>query len=188
MNILNSPKGIAKNPLGILSLLISLIYGIACLVFSLGAKNLSENEKIPLIYFIVIFPFVILFTLYALVKNHHNKLYAPSDFQNEENFINAFKQVAKSEDYIDKAAKPISYRSSNSTDVLADVKDELRKRQTDLFETLKIVSFFLYRHKNEAINQAVLSTLSDEAIAMLKFQEKNLLKSNTINEEDRLFK
>lgn len=80
-----SAKGFTKSPLGIIALFIVLVYGFASLVVGLG-QGISEHIA-PLIYFMVFFPVIVFFGFLWLVANHHNKLYGPSDFKNEENFM-----------------------------------------------------------------------------------------------------
>lgn len=87
---IKNAKGLTKNPLGIIALFISLIYGFACLVLGLTSDTLSSaNERLPLIWFIIVFPIIILLAFVYLVVNHHEKLYSPSDFRNDEGFIDA---------------------------------------------------------------------------------------------------
>ncbi len=89
---MSNAKGLTKNPLGIIALFISLIYGFACLVLSTSISNLNgENERMPLIWFIIIFPLIILSGFIFLVIKHHEKLYAPSDYSDEESFLKTFK-------------------------------------------------------------------------------------------------
>ena len=84
-------KGLARNPLGIIALFVSLIYGFACLVLSSSLSNLhGPEERLPLIWFIILFPVLILIAFTYLVMYHHRKLYAPSDYKDEQNFVNAF--------------------------------------------------------------------------------------------------
>ncbi|SBR47210.1 response regulator [Halomonas sp. HL-93] len=80
-----SAKGFTKSPLGIIALFIVLVYGFASLVVSFG-QNVSDHIT-PLIYFMVFFPILVFLGFLWLVANHHNKLYGPSDFKNEENFL-----------------------------------------------------------------------------------------------------
>ncbi len=80
-----SAKGFTKSPLGIIALFIVLVYGFASLVVGFG-QNLS-NHVAPLVYFMVCFPVVVFFGFLWLVAKHHKKLYGPSDFKNEENFL-----------------------------------------------------------------------------------------------------
>lgn len=82
-----SAKGFTKSPLGIIALFIVLVYGFASLVVGLG-QGISEHVA-PLIYFMVFFPVLVFFGFLWLVANHHNKLYGPSDFKNEDNFLKA---------------------------------------------------------------------------------------------------
>lgn len=71
---------LSRNPLGIITLFIVLVYGIAALVIGISSNNLQPNERLPLIYFLVLFPVIVLIAFYRLVSHHHVKLYAPHDF------------------------------------------------------------------------------------------------------------
>lgn len=82
-----SAKGFTKSPLGIIALFIVLVYGFASLVVGLG-QGISEHIA-PLIYFMVSFPIIVFFGFLWLVAKHHNKLYGPSDFKDEDNFLKA---------------------------------------------------------------------------------------------------
>jgi len=79
-------KSLARNPLGIIALFIVLVYGFASLVAAF-ANSLTLAERLPLIYFLVIFPFIVLGVFAWLVSKHSGKLFAPSDFKNEENYV-----------------------------------------------------------------------------------------------------
>jgi CheY-like chemotaxis protein len=79
-------KSLAHNPLGIIALFIVLIYGVAGLVTGLSS-SFSAAERIPLIYFLVGFPVLVLGVFTWLVTRHPGHLFAPGDFKNEENYI-----------------------------------------------------------------------------------------------------
>ena len=70
---------------GIIALFIVLVYGFATIAVSFG-KNLSDHIT-PLIYFLVLFPVVVFIGFLWLVSKHHDKIYGPSDFKNEDNFL-----------------------------------------------------------------------------------------------------
>ncbi|MCG8814004.1 hypothetical protein G1K66_12135 [Tenacibaculum finnmarkense] len=89
-DFMSQAKGLTKNPLGIIALFISLIYGFACLVLGLSSNSLNTDERVLLIYFLIGFPILILGTFIFLVVNHHKKLYAPSDYKDEKNFFKGF--------------------------------------------------------------------------------------------------
>lgn len=82
-----SAKGFTRSPLGIIALFIVLVYGFASLV--VGLDSSITDHIVPLIYFMVFFPVIVFFGFLWLVAKHHNKLYGPSDFTNEENFFKA---------------------------------------------------------------------------------------------------
>lgn len=79
-------SGLAKNPLGIIALFIVLVYGFASLVTTFGS-SLSSSERIPLVYFLVLFPVLVLSVFAWLVSCHAGKLYGPGDYRDEENYI-----------------------------------------------------------------------------------------------------
>ena len=86
-DFMKSARGLTRNPLGIIGLFICLVYGFACLVLGLGAPSLLPDERSPLVWFIVLFPCLILGVFFRLVTTHHKKLYAPSDYKDERLFI-----------------------------------------------------------------------------------------------------
>ena len=90
-------RGLTKNPLGIIGLFIVLVYGFACLVLGLGAQHLDPSERAPLIWFIVLFPVVILTVFFRLVTTHHKKLYAPSDYKDERLFLSPLSDEKRAE-------------------------------------------------------------------------------------------
>jgi len=79
-------RGLARNPLGIIALFIVLVYGFASLVTAF-ASSFTSAERLPLIYFMVLFPVLVLAVFAWLVSGHSGKLFAPSDFKNEENYV-----------------------------------------------------------------------------------------------------
>ena len=84
---------LARNPLGIIALFIVLVYGFAALVTGFSG-SFTASERLPLIYFMIIFPVLVLGVFGWLVSRHSNKLFAPSDFRNEENYVRALTATA----------------------------------------------------------------------------------------------
>ena len=82
----DTAKSLARNPLGIIALFIVLVYGFASLVTAF-AGTFTASEKLPLIYFLIIFPVLVLGVFAWLVSRHSGKLFAPSDFKNEDNYV-----------------------------------------------------------------------------------------------------
>jgi hypothetical protein len=79
-------RGLARNPLGIIALFIVLVYALAALVTGF-AGSLSSNERWPLVCFLVVFPVLVLAVFAWLVSQHATKLYAPSDYADQRDFV-----------------------------------------------------------------------------------------------------
>ena len=72
-------KGLARNPIGIFSLFIMLVESLAAGVLTVRTVNLRPYERGPLIWFIVLFPVLVLFVFNNLVMHHHWRLYGPRE-------------------------------------------------------------------------------------------------------------
>lgn len=84
---------LARSPLGIIALFIVMVYGLAALVATLG-RSFPTAERLPLIYFLIGFPVLVLGTFAWLVSRHSSKLFAPSDFRDEENYVRTLTATA----------------------------------------------------------------------------------------------
>lgn len=79
-----------KNPLGLVGLVTVVFETIAVAAFSYGINKLDTGaERLPIIWFIVGFPILVLFAICLLVIFWHKHLYGPGDYQDEGNFVNA---------------------------------------------------------------------------------------------------
>ncbi len=76
-------QSLSRNALGIIALFLVLVYAVAGSV----TCTLTHDERLPLIWFLVGAPFVVLLAFYRLVTKHPGNLYAPSAYRNEENFL-----------------------------------------------------------------------------------------------------
>lgn len=136
---LKHAKGLAKNPLGIIALFISLIYGFASLVLGLSSSNLAPSERIILIWFIVLFPILILITFVFLVIKHHQKLYSPSDFRDDESFLRTFSPEKKFQEeyrqHLDDAGNSDEAQSTKET------KKKSTKEKSNRSEALSYEDF-----------------------------------------------
>jgi hypothetical protein len=78
--------GLARNPLGIIALFIVLVYGFASLV-TVFTGGLTAAERMPLIYFLIGFPILVLAAFTWLVSKHPRQLFGPGDFRDEDNYV-----------------------------------------------------------------------------------------------------
>lgn len=79
-----------KNPLGVIALFVTFIDGIAGLVISVNFEYLhGSSERLPLIWFIVGFPIIVLIAFLYLVVKHPQNLFGPGDFDSQELYLKA---------------------------------------------------------------------------------------------------
>ena len=81
-------KGYANNPLGIIALFIVLVYGMATLVIT-QSDTLRQGDITALVCFLILFPVIVFCGFLWMVTQHHFKLYAPKDYNNNEDFLTA---------------------------------------------------------------------------------------------------
>lgn len=86
-----------KNPIGVLGIFLVLTEAIASLV--IVKSGLDYKQNMILVWFIVLFPCLILCVFYLLVTRHHEKLYSPSDYKDEKNFVNTYNSATQKEEY-----------------------------------------------------------------------------------------
>lgn len=106
-------KGLSHSPLGIFALFIFLIYAVISLIITF-ASSFTPNERLPLIYFLIIFPVLVLIIFSWLVSKHYRNLFGPGHFKNEENFIELQKMQVK-------AAASLAVASTQNTNVNPDI-------------------------------------------------------------------
>lgn len=81
----SAAPSLARNPLGIVALALVLVYAIAGVAFVTSGDGL--NERNPLLWFIVVFPLLVMGVFAWLVATQSSKLYSPRDFKDEKNFL-----------------------------------------------------------------------------------------------------
>ncbi len=124
-------KNYLRNPLGVIALFVTICYLIAGLVFSIGLDKLTgAKERLPFIWFIIIFPVIIFIVFVLLVCFHHEKLYGPRDFKDEENFIKLTNTERKTK-YLREATVNSIYEEQNpiniekSTEIIKNEKSNI---------------------------------------------------------------
>jgi CheY-like chemotaxis protein len=82
----DTARGLSKNPLGIIALFIVLVYGMAAVVTALPSSA-TAGEKLPLIYFLVLFPVLVLGVFTWLVICYPANLFGPGDYARGETYV-----------------------------------------------------------------------------------------------------
>lgn len=147
MNIEKNATTLSKNPLGIIALFILLIYGFATLLFGTIGSSLSPNQKWCFVIFLISFPVIVLFVFTFLVIKHHQKLYAPSDYKNEEHFFGH-----SSANEIDKQHENDVEEQNHSPDSSNTDKEENRKKRIEEREKVKRLENLVYEYYEKTFN------------------------------------
>jgi CheY-like chemotaxis protein len=82
----DTARGLSKNPLGIIALFIVLVYGMAAVVTALPSST-TAGEKLPLVYFLVLFPVLVLGVFTWLVVCYPANLFGPGDYARGETYV-----------------------------------------------------------------------------------------------------
>ncbi|WAJ38739.1 hypothetical protein OU800_05790 [Pseudomonas sp. GOM7] len=82
--------GTIKNPLSV----IAIFAGIAEISGAMVLPHIAPNNQELFIWFLMIFPFTLVILFFITLNWNYKVLYAPSDFQNEEHFVNLQKASA----------------------------------------------------------------------------------------------
>ncbi len=93
MNNLGDKSNFFKNPIGVIGIFLVLTEAIASMV--IVKSSLNDIQNTILVIFIVLFPCLVLVAFYLLVTRHHKKLYSPSDYRDEKNFVNTYNNATQ---------------------------------------------------------------------------------------------
>lgn len=93
MNNIGDKNNFLKNPIGVIGIFLVLTEAIASTV--IVKSNLNDMQNTILVIFVVAFPCLVLVVFYILVTRHHEKLYSPSDYKDEKNFVNTYNNATQ---------------------------------------------------------------------------------------------
>lgn len=88
MNNIGDKGNFFKNPIGVIGIFLVLTEAIASTV--IVKSNLNDFQNTILVIFVALFPCLVLWAFYLLVTKHHKKLYSPSDYKDEQNFVKTY--------------------------------------------------------------------------------------------------
>lgn len=137
-----------KNPLGIIALFVTFIDGIAGLVISVNFEHLhGAAERLPLIWFIVAFPVIVLFAFRGMVLTKPQNLFGPGDYNDQELYLRA----------IGKNIRP----NEKSEPIKKPEKITVRRNKNE-FSMLSFSSLKEPQESYVGLKEAVLQRYSDE--------------------------
>ena len=174
MNIEKSAAKLSRNPLGIIALFILMIYGFATLLFGLVGDVFTEGQRWCFVVFLIAFPCIVLGIFTYLVVKHHQKLYAPGDYQNEQNFMGYSSKDDKNEQY-DQDTDKLKNEQNNTQE-----RDELIKRRREEREKVHRIENLVYDYYEKEYHYAI-----DRDI-YYKINERKILFDGVIDKNNTL--
>lgn len=99
-----------KNPLTV----IAIFAGIAEVSGSAVLPLIAQSNQTLYIWFLMLFPFALIAVFFLTLNFNHRVLYAPSDFKDEDNFVNILKKSTYSEVLEYKAKEAIAFEPEES--------------------------------------------------------------------------
>lgn len=163
MEFLKGAKDLARNPLGIVALFISLIYGFASLLLNSSVEKLSAAERWPLILFIVLFPIMVLVTFYKLVTKHHGKLYAPGDYKDDKSFLRTL-SPEEQEVRLEKEVKEsfAQLKGSHSENAVETPKQQVSGSNDQIEREKRKEEHRRFREELEKLEASVIESIAEE--------------------------
>lgn len=113
-----------RNPIGIIGIFLVLVEVIAAMVVI--NSSLNDTINLILILFIVIFPILVLGVFYNLVTKHHEKLYSPSDYQDENNFVKTYDKITQNEILIPQSSDSTTVSQNLTEKDMVYIKESLK--------------------------------------------------------------
>ncbi len=84
----DSVQAYLKNPLGLIGLITVVFESIAALALTKGLEKLvCCCERLPIIWFIILFPLIVLVVICILIIKYPTHLYGPGDYKDEKYFV-----------------------------------------------------------------------------------------------------
>lgn len=125
-----------KNPLGIIGIFLVLTEAIASLV--IVNSHLNDLQNTILVLFIVLFPCLVLGVFFLLVTRHHKKLYSPSDYKDEQNFVMTYNSVTQKDA---RTGRPLAAVASEQEPLTEEALQPIKDALSDMAELQKKVLF-----------------------------------------------
>jgi hypothetical protein len=163
--------GHVKNPLTVISIFAAIaeISGTIVLPFITTAEHQGTY-----IWFLMLFPVLLVISFFLTLNFNHRVLYAPSDFKDEKHFLGRASQAEIEEKVEHEALLEISKESIANEAESLDENDELPDGPSFILKTLPIVS------KNELVQ----SSLDFERRVLLNLKKGGVpFRYNSFNEE-----
>ncbi|MBO0419097.1 hypothetical protein JZO80_02900 [Vagococcus fluvialis] len=164
----NDWKGLINNPLGIIGFFLVIVEGMASLVITNSSLGHDLNQI--LVWFIVVFPVLVLLSFLILVIWHHSKLYSPKDFENPNHFIMMLDKNTNTEkfvpavEYKKKKLEPIDLSETLEDTASKSIRKERIGVSTNVKDFSQVINVLRSITDNNIIVEPYVSNFTAPAI------------------------
>jgi type IV secretory pathway VirB2 component (pilin) len=83
-----------RNPLGVIAMFVSFAYVSMVVSFTIGIDKLNgASERLPIIWFLILFPLIIFIAFILLIIFCNEKLFGPLDYRDDSSFIFLWQRI-----------------------------------------------------------------------------------------------
>ncbi len=159
---------LTNNPLGIIGTFLTLVEGIAGLV--IVKSQLKDCQNTILVIFVVLFPIIVLCVFYRLVTKHHEKLYSPSDYKDERNFVKIYDNQTK---------KMMSGNLDEKYSIqIEEIKNSISELHENIYSIIEMQNELLIKNEDEYAALSDDNEYIDIKEYLSSFSKRDLLEYN----------
>lgn len=185
MNNMGDKGNFFKNPIGVIGLFLVLTEAIASAV--IVKSNLNDFQNTILVVFVVLFPCIVLWVFYLLVTKHHKKLYSPSDYKDEQNFVNTYNSNTQKNESVITHKETMTQKEDNdkSIAILKDALMDIVQLQKKIIPTVEdsVISENDKENYISSMDEFLRGTFEDEEEEVLRVEISPMYKCSKLLEE-----
>ena len=185
MNNIGDKGKFFKNPIGVIGIFLVLTEAIASTV--IVKSNLNDFQNTILVIFVVLFPCLVLGAFYLLVTKHHKKLYSPSDYKDEQNFVKTYNNNTQKNESVIVDTETMTQKEENdeSIAIIKKALIDIAQLQKKIIPTVEdsIISENDKENYISNLDDFLMGTFEDEEERILKVEISPMYNCSKLLEE-----
>lgn len=185
MNNIGDKGKFFKNPIGVIGIFLVLTEAIASTV--IVKSNLNDFQNTILVIFVVLFPCLVLGAFYLLVTKHHKKLYSPSDYKDEQNFVKTYNNNTQKNESVIVDTETMTQKEENdeSIAIIKKALMDIAQLQKKIIPTVEdsIISENDKENYISNLDDFLMGTFEDEEERILKVEISPMYNCSKLLEE-----
>jgi len=173
---MNNKVGIIKNPLSV----IAIFAGIAEISGTMVLPHINPANQALFIWFLMLFPFTLVVLFFITLNWNYKVLYAPSDFQDEGNFVNL--QQASTSEVLLKIEDSLSHEDNETQSAISELNNNnsTNTTLTHLSEITDKLESTLSKNiisskTQRALQSDIIKRINNQRMKEARLLEKNLI-------------